>query len=230
MFQPPHILVLFSAALSAVLTVRWASGATRSQVERVLKVCAVLAVCFDPAYWVWEVRRFGQIDPATTLPLYLCSLFWLLLPVAVFARRELLRQMAAATVCTTGLLGGVLGLVFNVYLDRYPFFSFVPVRSLLYHLLMVLTACILWASGYYRPQSRDRLLCFVPVAALVGVSLALNRLFGWDYCYTAGGPGTPFARLSAVLPRGLFLAVLYGGLLLLIQVLFYRPFFRRHFF
>ena len=230
MFQVPHLLVLLAAALSTALTGLWAAQASRAQVERVLKVCVILAVCFDPVYWLWELRHFGQIDPATTLPLYLCSLFWLLLPVAVFARKPLLRQMAAATVCTMGLLGGVLGLVFNVYLNQYPFFSFVPVRSLLYHILMVLTACILWASGYYRPQPRDRLLCFVPVGALVGVSLVLNRLFGWDYCYTAGGVGTPFEHLSAVLPRGLFLVVLYGGLLLLIQVLFYRPFLRRRFF
>lgn len=230
MFQLPHLLVLLAAALATVLTVLWAAGAPRPQVERVLKVCALLSLCFDPVYWLWEIRHFGHIDAATTLPLYLCSLFWLLLPVAVFARKPLLRQMAAATVCTMGLLGGVLGLVFNVYLNQYPFFSFVPVRSLLYHILMVLTACILWASGYYRPQPRDRFLCFVPVGALVGVSLLLNRLFGWDYCYTAGGVGTPFEHLSAVLPRGLFLVVLYGGLLLLIQVLFYRPFLRRRFF
>ena len=61
----------------------------------------------------------------------------------------------------------------------------------------------------------------------MGVCLVLNHFFGWDYCYTAGGVGTPLERLSAVLPRGLFLLVLYGGLLLLIQVLFYRPFLHR---
>ena len=62
----------------------------------------------------------------------------------------------------------------------------------------------------------------MPVSALVGVSLVFNRLFGWDYCYTAGGVGTPLEKLSGVLPRGLFLLVLYGALLGLIQLLFYR--------
>ena len=227
MFRLPHLLVLLAAGLAAFSTWRWASRASDRQVERALRVCTLLALCFDPAYWLWEFSTFGGVRWETSLPLYLCSLFWLLLPLAVFARTEWVRQMASATVCTMGMLGGIVGLVFNVYLNQYPFFSFVPVRSLLYHILMVLTACILWASGRYQPRQADRCLCFAPVGLLVGVCLVLNHFFGWDYCYTAGGVGTPLERLSAVLPQGLVLLVLYGGVLLLIQVLFYRPFLHR---
>ena len=222
MFQPPHIAVLVCTALFTVLACRWARSAPREAVARWLRVGAVAVLLFDPAYWLWEVGSFGRINPATSLPLYLCSLFWLLLPPAVFARRNWLGQMAASAVCTVGLLGGVFGLVFNIYLNRYPFLSFVPVRSLLYHMLMVLVPAVMWSSGWYRPRREDRYRCFVPVAALVGVCLVLNRLFGWDYCYTAGGVGTPLEKLSGVLPGGLFLLVLYGGLLGLIQLLFYR--------
>lgn len=222
MFQPPHIAVLLCTALLTVLACRWARSARQSAVKRWLQAAAVAVLLFDPAYWVWEMGSFGHIDPATSLPLYLCSLFWLLLPIAVFAKRDWLRQMASATVCTMGLLGGVFGLVFNIYLSRYPFLSFVPVRSLLYHMLMVLVPAVMWSSGRYRPRREDRYRCFVPVAALVVVCLVFNRLFGWDYCYTAGGLGTPLEKLSGVLPRGLFLLVLYGALLGLIQLLFYR--------
>lgn len=222
MFQPPHIAVLVCTALLTVLACRWARSAPREAVKRWLQVWAVAVLFFDPAYWIWEVGSFGRIDPATSLPLYLCSLFWLMLPLAVFARWDWLRQMASATVCTMGLLGGVFGLVFNIYLSRYPFLSFVPVRSLLYHILMVLVPAVMWSSGWYRPRREDRYLCFVPVAVLVGVCLVFNRLFGWDYCYTAGGAGTPLEKLSGALPRGLFLLVLYGALLGLIQLLFYR--------
>lgn len=90
---------------------------------------------------------------------------------------------------------------------------------------MVAAATLLWRSGVYRPRSSDRVLCFVPVAALVGVSLVCNRLFGWDYCYTAGGVGTPLEALSRMMPIWTFLLVLYGGLWLVMQVLFYRDFY-----
>ena len=225
MFQIPHLLVLLATFLLIWRLSAAARRVERKQVLCWLKVCAVLAVFFDPIYWVWEIWQYGKIHLATTLPLYLCSLFCVMLPIAVFSKREKLRQMAAANVCTMGMLGGVLGLVFNVYLSRYPFFHFVPVRSLLYHILMVAAATLLWQGGVYRPQPSDRVLGFVPVVTLVGVSLVCNRLFGWDYCYTAGGIGTPLEILSRVMPLWAFLLVLYGGLWLLIQVLFYRRFY-----
>lgn len=224
MFKLPHLLVILATAAMVPLTCTAARRADPGTVVRCLKGCAVAALFFDPVYWIWEVRTTGSIDLSTTLPLYLCSLFWLLLPVALFARRECVRQTACATVCTMGMLGGVFGLVFNVYVSQYPFFTFVPLRSLLYHVMMILVTAAMWASGYYRPRPADRYRCFLPVAALVGVSLMLNRFFGWDYCYTAGGIGTPLERLSTAVPRGLFLLLLYGSLLALIQLIFYRRF------
>lgn len=229
MFGPAHLLVILATAVLVPLTCSAARRAARDTVVRCLKGCAVVALFFDPAYWIWEAGTTGGIDFSTALPLYLCSLFWLLLPAALFARQERVRQTACATVCTMGMLGGVFGLVFNVYVSQYPFFSFVPLRSLLYHVMMILVTAAMWSSGYYRPRPADRYCCFLPVAALVGVSLVLNRLFGWDYCYTAGGIGTPLERLSTAVPRGLFLLLFYGGLLGLIQLVFYRRFLlRRH--
>lgn len=226
MFQLPHLFVLAGTAALVPAVWRGAKRLNQAAAARCIKVCAVLVLLFDPVYWIWEIRSFGTINPATTLPLYLCSLFWLLLPLAAFARRDIVRQTAAASLCTIVMLCGIFGLVFNVYLNRYPFFSFVPLRSLLYHILMVLVPTGMWASGYYRPQPRDRFLCFIPVILLVAVSLLLNHLYGWDYCYTAGGAGTPLALLSARIPRVLFLLLLYGSLLLLIQFIFYRRFSR----
>lgn len=226
MFQLPHLLVLLVTAALVVAVCVGVKHLSPGAVVLGLKCCAILMLFFDPVYWLWELRKFGVIDPATTLPLYLCSLFWLLLPPAVFSRREIIRQTATAAVCTIVLMCGVFGLVFNVYLNRYPFLSFVPIRSLLYHMMMILVPAAMWSSGYYQPQKRDRVLCFIPVAALVTVCLVLNRMFGWDYCYTAGGIGTPLAGLSARIPIALFLLLLYGGLLLAIQLIFYRRFSR----
>ncbi len=229
MFQLPHLLVLLGATALSLSACRWANRAAPASVELLLKACAVAALAFDPAYWIWEWRSFGQLDLSQTLPLYLCSLFWMLLPAAFLTCWPRLCQIARAAICTIGTLGGIFGLVFNVYLNRYPFFSFVPLRSLLYHVLMVVVAAVMWASGFYRPQPEDRWRCFYPVLLLLGVCLICNHCFGWDYCYTAGGLGTPLERLSSRLPRGAFLLLLYGGLLGLIQLLFYRNFYLQAF-
>ncbi len=75
MFRLPHILVLISTGVLVCFLITVARRAGRERVQGWLKVCAVLALLFDPVYWVWEMRQFGHIQPSTTLPLYLCSLF-----------------------------------------------------------------------------------------------------------------------------------------------------------
>lgn len=222
MFCMPHFTFLLFTLLFVPTCCKRFERQTRAQSIRFFKAAACIMALFDPLYWVWEWRQFGALNFATTLPLYICSLFWMMLPIAVFARPGVLKRIALSNVCTVGLLGGILGLVFNVYLNQYPFFSFVPLRSLLYHFLMILVASLLWTTGYYRPQNRDWLLCLVPLGGLLLPSLILHRLYGWDYCYTGGGPGTPFEALSSRLPRPLFLLVLFGGMSLLIYVVFYR--------
>ncbi len=189
--------------------------------EHFIKFWAVAILFFDPVYWIWEARTFGSLNFATTLPLYLCSLFWMLLPVAAFAKPGLLKRIALSNICTIGILCGIFGIVFNVYLNVHHFLSFVPLRSLLYHLIMVFVPSLLWASGYYRPKALDSLLCFIPIAVLLIPCLLLNRLFGWDYCYTAGGIGTPLEHLSSHLPRSIFLIILFLGLLLINWLIFY---------
>ena len=223
-FSPPHLAALaFSAWLTAFLC-RKSAEMSRENLDRMLKAFAVMAVLFDPIYWIWEIKTFGHIKLATTLPLYLCSIYWIMMPFAVFSKKSRLRQTAQAAVCTLGLIGGVLGLVLNVYINRFGFFHFVPIRSMLYHLLMVVSAAVMWYSGYYKPQKRDRTACFAPVIPMLFISLILNRLYGWDYCYTAGGPGTPLELVSRRMPQPIFLMLFYGVLLLFIQLVFYRRF------
>lgn len=225
MFGTAHIAVLIGTLILVPAVCMALKKTGRDATSRFLKCCAVIILFFDPAYWLWEAVNFRHFNFSTTLPLYICSLFWILMPFAAFARRDKVRQTACACICTVCLMGGILGLVFCVYLNRYPFFSFVPLRSLAYHVIMVLSAAVMWTTGYYRPQPQDRYRCFIPVDILLMPCLVLNKLYGWDYFYTAGGVGTPLARMSAAMPKGVFLLVLYGGLLLIIQVIFYYRFY-----
>lgn len=222
MFQPLHLI---SMALVAVLVPALCKVATQggfARVEQWLRVLAVTIVFFDPAYWVWEWATFGKFDPAYTLPLYLCSLFWMLLPVGVFMKPGFIRQMALANVATTGLLSGLLGFILNYHINVYPFFSFVGIRTLSYHALMIFGSVLLWVSGYYKPKSGDQWRGFIPILVLLVPALILNARYGYDYAYTAGGIGTPITILSSIMPKPLFLFTFYTLLFLLIWLLFYR--------
>lgn len=196
-------------------------GKSKRQIELFLKIAAIVVLFFDPLYWFWELKTFGKFDFATTLPLYLCSLFWMLMPIAAFCKDGVLRRIAISNICTVCLLFGAFGIVCNVYLDRYPLFAFVPMRSLLYHVIMVVVPSVMWTSGYFRPRSKDCILGFIPVLVLLIPCLVLNKIFGWDYCYTGGGIGTPLEILSSHMPRLAFLLILFGGIFLIILFAFY---------
>lgn len=221
MFSIPHLAVLVLTVILADLCGKWARRWDRSTAERFFKVIAIVMLFFDPTYWTWEWTTTGTIDLAMSLPLYICSLFWLLLPVAVYARDGIIKRSALSCICTVCMMGGTSGLVFNIHIGREPFFSFAVLYSLIYHMVMILVIVMMWTSGYYKPRRSDRYLCVAPVILLVLVNLPLNWLYGWDYCYTAGGPGTPFELLSRFLPQIPFLVLLYGGMTLLLGCGFY---------
>lgn len=222
MFQRAHLLFLAFTATTIPAIAAFLHAQSPAVIGVFLRVIAVVILFFDPVYWFWEWRQNKRFDFSTTLPLYICSLFWMMLPVAAFAEDGIIRQIALANVSTIGLMGGVFGILFNVHLEKYAFCTFVPVRSLVYHYFMVLVPVVLWTSGYYVPTSLDFLWAMLPVFLILVISLVLHEKYQWDYCYTAGGIGTPLEKFSARMSKPVFLFVLYGGLTVFLKFFFYR--------
>lgn len=222
MFSKTHIVLIILTLISVPLISRYLSSKGYKTVDKVLKIIAVVILFFDPAYWVWEYLTFGKFHFESTLPFYLCSLFWILMPFSVFSKNKNVRQIAQSNIATVGLISGVLGFVLNYHIDVYPMISFVSIRTLSYHYLMILTASLFWISGYYQPQDKDSIRAFIPVLILLIPGLILNALYGYDYGYTNGGQGTAFTLLSDHLPKPLFLVVLYSIFYLIIKFIFYR--------
>ncbi len=222
MFTTLHILFIGLTVITIPLLTRYITLGGHIRVEKWLKFLAVVIIFFDPIYWTWEWMTFGKFDFQYTLPLYLCSLFWLLMPFAIFLKRGTFKQIALANIATVGLVSGIMGFVFNYHLDTWGVISFVGLRSLLYHYLMIFGAYLIWKSGYYKPEAGDQWRAFVPVWIILFFGIILNILYGYDYGYTAGGQGTPFTILSNVLPIPIFLVLLYSLFFLVSWLIFYR--------
>lgn len=210
MFNPPHLAFILLTAILAPIIGWYLRKLSKSALTQVMSALVVIALCFDPAYWLWEWLTYHEFNWARTFPLYICSLFWLLMPFAVHAKSDGLRQMARANISSVGLISGILGLVFNTYISQYGFWHFVPIRSLLYHFMMITVSIAFWMTGYYQPKRGDSLKSLLPVYVLLVPCITLSYLFGWDYAFTAGGIGTPLEAWSSAMPRPLYLLSLYG--------------------
>ncbi len=198
----------------------------KRQINFFIKFFTIVMLLFDPIYWFWEIYNFGKINIATSLPLYYCSLCWICMPFIAFTKpNSKVNRTALSYICTLNILMGIFGLVFNVYLNRYPLFSFVPIRSLIYHVFMLLIPAVLWISGYYRPKKSDLKLFFIPVLLLAIPCIITNILYGWDYCYIGGGIGTPIAIFSKILPKPIFIICMYAFLYSAGVMLFFVPYF-----
>lgn len=226
MFSTIHLILILITFISVPLAADFIINQGDKLVDQCLKILAIVLLFFDPVYWGWEWMNFGKLNIETTLPFYLCSLFWILMPIAVYGKPGFVKRAALSNIATVGLFCGILGFVFNTHLNIYPIGSFVPVRSLLYHYFMIFVPVLLWKSGYYKPESGDEILAFIPVCLILIPGGIMNYLYGFDYGYTGGGIGTPLIHISSRMPRPLFLLGLYSLFYISIRSVFYgrQPF------
>ena len=222
MFKAPHLITILLTAIIVPIWVNHLKKEDSKHIDGFFKFWGIAVLFFEPSLWIYIYVTEGALNPATELPLYICSLFWLLMPYAVYGKDTPLRHIARANICTVGFTGGLLGLVFNIYVASYPFFSFIPIKSLTYHFAMILVSCAMWATGYYKPKAGDEYRAFIPMLLMMVPALILNKLYGWDYYYTAGGIGTPLTVLSNHMPKAAFLIFLYGLMFICIRFVFYR--------
>ncbi len=187
--------------------------------NKFLKYAFSIIILLDPIYWVWEKYTYGYLDYANTLPLYICSLFPMLIPIVAFSKkRGLIYRTAISCIATICYYGGFFGLIFNYHLEDFPFFHFRPQLSLFYHGIMFVTITLIWSTGYYKPRKVDRFLFMIPLLLLMIPSYIVDMKYGYNYCYFNGGRGGVLEYFSDMLGIPLFLIVLYSLLFWLIFI------------
>lgn len=126
------------------------------------------------------------------LPLFLCSIQLIALPLAAFTRG---RMQAACLdfVAVFGLLGAVLGTVGAAQnYNAYPVLGFDNMVSGITHSISGFAALYLLVAGGAPLQKRD-----VPVTAGIllgfcGAAYGVNRLIDYNYMFLMAGDGTPY--------------------------------------
>lgn len=185
-------LVVLMAVCAVVLGRKYKNKSV-AQKNRVLAVTAflidgvelfkILILCLryeDPWYW-----RF-------VLPLFLCSIQLIAIPLAAFSKGRL-KEAALDFIVIFGLLGAILGTYFagNNY-GAYPVLSLDNVSSGITHTMAGFASLYILLSGLCSMQKKN-----IPVtAAILGVFCVLaylaNLLWDCNYMFLSQGDGTPY--------------------------------------
>lgn len=120
----------------------------------------------------------GETSWVKLLPLHLCGLQVLFLPLAVFTRLPVMKEY----VWSTSILGGITAIVVPAgIVGTYPFFHFQTIQSFLLHLCLILIPILMLCTVDFHPR-----LAQLPQVAGVLAAGALTALtvdWIWDQNY-----------------------------------------------
>lgn len=136
-----------------------------SQAQHVLHGAAILVPLLELSHSVW-LYLTGTTSLIKLLPLHLCGLQSLFIPLAVFTKFTCFRDFVYAT----SLLGGIFGTVMPAGVaDFYPLLSFQTLQTFALHGLLIFVPLAMILCGQHRPsiQRFPRVLCIFLLAAFV---------------------------------------------------------------
>ncbi|MDO4269519.1 MAG: TIGR02206 family membrane protein [Eubacteriales bacterium] len=220
MLGAAHILLLLLAALGIVFLLHIVHALPPARARRTVCAAALLVPALELTHSVW-LWATGVSHLVQLLPLHLCGIQSLFIPLAVFTRRTCFQDFVYAT----SLLGGVFGILFPAGVaDYYPVLSFQTIQTVLLHMLLIFVPLALIRTGEHLPSLHrfPRVLCiFFAVALVVGT---VDRIFGENYMFLYEAPaGTPLVWVFGTFGRPVYLIVtflLLAGASLLIHLPF----------
>lgn len=193
----------------------------------VLVITAILIDAFELFKIVLLCFRSGDpFDWLNNLPLFLCSIQLITIPLAAFTRGRL-KESSLDFVLIFGVLGAVLGTYAagNNY-GSYPVLSFDNVVSGLTHSLAGFAALYIGFSGMVSMKKKNMPITFSILIGFCVAAFVANKLLDYNYMFLVSGDGTPYDILYNLVGGN---AVLYPLLVVLLFILYITLFYSVYF-
>ncbi len=195
--------------------------------NKVLIITAILIDAFELFKIVLLCFRSGDpFDWLNNLPLFLCSIQLITIPLAAFTRGRL-KESSLDFVLIFGVLGAVLGTYAagNNY-GSYPVLSFDNVVSGLTHSLAGFAALYIGFSGMVSMKKKNMPITFSILIGFCVAAFVANKLLDYNYMFLVSGDGTPYDILYNLVGGN---AVLYPLLVVLLFILYITLFYSVYF-
>ena len=186
------LLVLIMTAL-AIFFGKKEKQASASEKNRVLiwaaflidglELFKIVLLCFrgnDPWGWLYN------------LPLFLCSIQLITIPLAAFSRGRV-KEAALDFISIFGLLGALLGTYGAAQnYGTYPVLSFDNVVSGLTHCISGFCALYILVSGQASMKKKNIWITFCVLLGFCVAAYVTNHLVDYNYMFLMRGDGTPY--------------------------------------
>ena len=228
-----HLLFVTLATLVMVgLAVLIGLIKRRSDYKGKNRVVIITAILFD----VIELSRIIFVccrsdDPwrsfLINLPLFLCTLMAIALPLAAFSKGRL-KDAALDFVFIFGILGGLIGNYgAGQNFNAYPVLGYDNVVSVITHCLGGFASIYLGVAGMASMKKKNIWLTFSILLGFCGVAYIADITIPYNYMFLMGGDGTPYDLFYALVKGNKVLYPLTVVLLFLIYIaVFYLVFYK----
>lgn len=178
-----------------------------------LEIFKIILMCIrgkDPMGWLTE------------LPLFLCSIQLITIPLAAFAKGRV-KESAMDFVAIFGILGALLGTygAGNNY-GTYPVLCFDNVVSGITHSISGFASLYIMISGLLTLKKKNIIITFSILFGFCIAAYVVNMLIDYNYMFLVRGDGTPYEILySLVQGHKVFYPLTVVGLFVLYILCFY---------
>ena len=197
-YMSPKHLIFVSCLMAVMIALAVILGLKmrNKELKRKNRVIVVAAILMD-SLEIFKIVLlcFREHDPMNwrmNLPLFLCSIQLIALPVAAFSRGRL-KEAALDFVLIFGALGAVMGTYFaGQNYAAYPVFGFDNVVSGLTHAIAGFAAIYIGVSGMASLKKKNIPITFGILLFFCGAAFAANAIVDYNYMFLRRGDGTPY--------------------------------------
>lgn len=192
-----HILFVGSLLCVMFALAVWLGLRNRSKDDRVRNRTLIITAILMDAIEIAKIAImcYRSDDPTTWhnhLPLFLCSIQLITIPLAAFAKGRV-RESALDFVFIFGLLGAILGTVgAGQNYNAYPVLSLDNVASGLTHCISGFAALYIVLSGQASMKRRNISITYAILGFFCIAAFVANKLLGTNYMFLRQGDGTPY--------------------------------------
>ena len=185
------VFIILAITLAFVLPILLRKAQTKT-IKNILIALWILALVLDiPKYaynWVTNFSKDIVVINDLDFPLWTCSLYLYLMPIALFSKNEKLSRGCFAFICTISFFAGIVN--FAVPSDD-SLFSFYGMHKIVYHYILMLTPAIILGTGYLKLRLTD-IFGSMSVLVIFGIPIYIfNAIFKQDYMFTYNGSWLP---------------------------------------